>query len=505
MKWLNKPIYIKLTFLSAVVTGLMAHIYMMTNKLPNADEVGHINSYGQGIRVGRWFLEILGELADTLVGNYSMPFFNGFLFICLLGVAACQLVYIFEIKDSVCGIFMGAIFTVFPSVTNTMMFMFTAPFYGIAILMAVMAAKYILKPTLRSKAIGIILLILSSAVYQAYFPLCAAILVARLIQKAEEGVEIKAAIQYMLCCGVGASIYLLSVPLISKLSGVELVSYKNANQIGNVFMSQGLGKKLVMAYRAFINMMTVGFVGLTEYRIMRIIFMLMMGIAVALIGRRMYSSLRKGRGYGNAAWQAVLTIVYPLAVFSIYLSGAGKNDVYALMMFPAVMLFVLPIVLVYDCYGKVGRVLESICSYTLVICMSCIIVLYIRFANEYYLWMQMDFNQTKSYFTSIVTQIKECEDYEPEDEIVFVGDKFEDITITGTDNFQDISMEDGSGYLIHTYSYGDFIRYYCGFNGKISDRQDEVKEWEEVKKMPVYPKEGSISKIRGTIIVKVEE
>ena len=72
---------VTITFFSGIVIGIFAHLYMYMNKLPNADDVGAIFNYGQGARVGRWFSELLGDLIGRVLGNYSMPFFNGIVFL----------------------------------------------------------------------------------------------------------------------------------------------------------------------------------------------------------------------------------------------------------------------------------------------------------------------------------------------------------------------------------------------------------------------------------------
>ena len=46
---------------------------------------------------------------------------------------------------------------------------------------------------------------------------------------------------------------------------------------------------------------------------------------------------------------------------------------------------------------------------------------------------------------------------------------------------------------------------YCGFNRINEEMEEEVITWQEVKEMPKYPNEGSIRKVRGVIVVKLQE
>ena len=40
--WLKIPSYIRLTFVSAFIAGLLAHFYVISRKLPNLDDIGHL-------------------------------------------------------------------------------------------------------------------------------------------------------------------------------------------------------------------------------------------------------------------------------------------------------------------------------------------------------------------------------------------------------------------------------------------------------------------------------
>ena len=59
----------KLPFLSAVVSGLFAHMYAFTNKLLNADEISALFSKGATVKSGRWglLLESRPDLEGCLI------------------------------------------------------------------------------------------------------------------------------------------------------------------------------------------------------------------------------------------------------------------------------------------------------------------------------------------------------------------------------------------------------------------------------------------------------
>lgn len=511
---IRQPRNIVATFIAAMSVGLFAHLYMLTNKLPNADDVGAMNAYGQGARVGRWFLEIMGEFVGKFVENYSMPLFNGLVLIVLLAVSACVVVKIFGIEDLACCIFVGALFTCFPSVVNTMQFMFTAPYYGVGILFAVLSARCIIKSrSILGMCAGIILLVLSVATYQAYFPLCFSILVAKLIQDVQREQWFKNSFRYAGCFFAGMGGYFVTCFLYNRFFEVEMVSYKGADAWGDFSINE-VFRNIPNAYRAFIRLMTSGYMGLTEYRLLRIIFAIFVIIAGMILTYRFVGLIRE-KMYLRAGGMLLLSLCYPLAIFSLYFSGVGGAAFYAIMLFPVVMLYVLPIILISDinkehgCMSAISEKFVGMINYIVCFAMLGVIILYCRFSNEYYLWMQIDYEQTSSYCTTLITQIKECEGYTKDSEVVILGYCVEDESITGTDNFPDITLggsyEEGNAGMLQTYNYRAFIQNYCGFGQINRELEDEVSCWAEVNDMPVYPSEGAIQNIRGIIVVKLAE
>ena len=89
------PAYIRWTFLMAVVLGLITHLYIFANKLPNHDDVGHLFSASYGTQSGRWLLPTVLQWD----GSYSMPWLIGVLSILCLAVTACLAVSLLRIRS----------------------------------------------------------------------------------------------------------------------------------------------------------------------------------------------------------------------------------------------------------------------------------------------------------------------------------------------------------------------------------------------------------------------
>ena len=122
----------KIAVVSVIVFGLLAHNYMFTNKLPNYDDMG-ITGFGATFRLGRWFLWVLGSIVYHLDFSYSLPWINGIVSLVFIAVSAALLVYIFNLKNKLSIILISGMLVVFPSWTSTFFFMFTAPYYSLAV------------------------------------------------------------------------------------------------------------------------------------------------------------------------------------------------------------------------------------------------------------------------------------------------------------------------------------------------------------------------------------
>ena len=61
----------KKTFLTtaggALVFGMMAHLFVLTNVIVNHDNA-RIHGYGSGVTSGRWFLSVFGNFVNKIWG-----------------------------------------------------------------------------------------------------------------------------------------------------------------------------------------------------------------------------------------------------------------------------------------------------------------------------------------------------------------------------------------------------------------------------------------------------
>jgi hypothetical protein len=184
-RWKQTPEFAAVV--SALVYGMLVHLFALTNILNNHDNIAsQPGGYGMGVDMGRWFLEVLGRLFDKVGLNYNLPSINGVIYIALLAAAAALLVSALKIRSRISAALIGALFVAFPTVTTTMIYRYTAFFYGVSTLLAVLAV-WVLGRFRWSVAVSALLIGISMGIYQAYVPLTIGLMVLQLILLGLEG------------------------------------------------------------------------------------------------------------------------------------------------------------------------------------------------------------------------------------------------------------------------------------------------------------------------------
>ena len=166
------PFTIKVCFLTGIISGLIMHAYMLTNKLPNWDDINNIGSYAVGTEFGRWFLKYV----HLLDGKWSVPWLSGIFAIVLISAAACFVLSALGLKSITSAVLVPLMMLSFPSMCSLFTFLFTADCYAVGILLSCAGVWFIRKYKYGFLP-GIVCLVLCMGIYQAYLCLALGILV----------------------------------------------------------------------------------------------------------------------------------------------------------------------------------------------------------------------------------------------------------------------------------------------------------------------------------------
>lgn len=330
---------------AALVCGFVTHLFGLVNVLHNYDDIGiQPFGYGTGITSGRWFLSALGDLLCDLGISYNLPLVNGLLFLMLLAVAAGFTVNIFHIQNKQYAAVIGMLFTVFPAVTSTMFFRYTTVYYGIAILLSVLAA-WVLPNRKGGLVISAVFSAMALGIYQAYIPITIGIFVIQLLQKA---IGKKARFRELVREGIydcvallaGLVLYFALLVVFLKVYGVSLSNYNGANEMGNLSLSEVPGLLYKTIYY-FCMIPFKDYCGIAEMPIQRMAY-LVLGICTAIVV--LYALILEKGKIGHQLFICGMCVILPVAVNFVRVMFPNVW-IYTLMLFSFALVPCVPLVL----------------------------------------------------------------------------------------------------------------------------------------------------------------
>lgn len=494
----------KIAFISAVIFGFIAHMYMFTNKLPNFDDIAYMNKFGTTFRYGRWFLWVIGATAYHLEFVFSLPWLNGLLTLVTLAVSAGLIAELLGLKSKVSNVLVGAALVVFPSWTTTFFYMFTAPYYGFAVLLTVLSVYF----TVRYKKgilISAILMACSLGIYQAYLPFTATLYVVLLFTMLYEKYSyadiLKRCFYYLFSLGIGVACYFILMRLSLAITGQELTAYKGISSMGKISLSRILELINIICnnyFGVFLNNnleISYNFIAKGMYFLLFIINgILILDLIVKNI---------TAKDYLKAAEVVVLALAFVLAINSIYIMC--EDGIYSIMYYSYAFMMIFPLVLIDRTVERQENRITVGLEYivTLILCVG--VFCYCHFANAQYLSLHLSYEQSYSFCNTLITQIKSMDGYRDDMPVVLAGEKFVDDSLYHNDVMSAFSISGKDDALIDAYSRHEFFWFYCGFDAKFMTVGELSAEAQtEIAEMPNYPKEGSIKMIDGVIVVKAE-
>lgn len=504
-------------FVSGITAGLLTHLYMLTHKLPNWDEVNNFSGYGQGVGIGRWFLHYVHYLG----GRWSIPMVHGILAIIFLSVSACLISEVFGLRRTSSLIVVSMAMLTFPSVAGTMAFMFTVHTYAMSVMMMCLSIylihryKYGLVP-------GAVLIICGMGIYQPYVSFAIGLMLgsmlADLLRKKKNGKEtlltgIKYAVVLLASVGIYMIICRLFYPDIAQPD-----SYGGAGQMGQIAVSE-MPRLIGRCYKRFLEYFLLKPFGYVSSSMHCANILVCMGVGILFLYNMISVKFNKDRlAYilcvlVSALIPMALAFVYfmaPVAPFSILMT-------YAYVLVYAVALMLLEIAADRWQSSKADKKMFSLLRKSVVIVVICSVLLetYTGYliTNEAYFRMSIAYERTAAFFNRILVNVEREEGFVYGDKVAILGEFYYvdnpgpiEIDFMEDNRFREMSgiaLENG---LITSGVRDNFIRIYLGFELPYIEEaaKAEILASEEYLEMPCYPETGSIKKMGGdTWVVKL--
>lgn len=511
MLWNKIPQYIKITFISACISGFIAHFYIFARKLPNHDDIGQLFGSNYGTASGRWLLPHILKLD----GSFSTPWLIGVLAILILALAVCFAVSVMRIRRPLACILTAAIMVTFPAVTATMTYMFSADAYFLSLALACFAAFATNKHRLGFIP-GAIAITLSMGIYQSYFGLAAVLMVGALLFDTMDGeLSLKQLIlkgmRFLAALALGIILYMIIVKITSV--STELVSYMGISEMGHVSVTQ-LPQLIYNAYLEYWHFFIKNSF-YVHFSVLKYAFAI---TAAATLYLGIFIIIKKKLKIKNIIFLLILALLYPLAGNLIYLM-VPDAPVHILMLYGMIGILIAPIALM-EYYlglsqeyasnnrGNWGKSIRSACCWVIVGTLAVTAYAYTIFSNEAYLKMELAYEQTYSFSTRLLSAIERTDGYDENTPIILIGSALDNVAYGPSPELDGITLPGiaDMNELVNSYTYGYFLRRYVGASNIIydikSENSEKHKDSYEVKMMPNYPAAGSIKVVDNYIIVK---
>lgn len=496
-------------FTAALLTGILTHVFALINVLHNFDDIAsQPGGYGGGVSLGRWMLEIIGRLAERSGLNYNLPVVNGIVFIILLSIAAGFAVSALQVRKNVSAALIGMLFVVFPTVSATLFYRFTAHFYGIGILLSVLSV-WVLRRHRLGILLSALLLCCSMGIYQAYVPIAIGLMVLLLIQQALQGETdawglLRSGLYDCAALLLGLLFYFLCMKISVLSTGAQLGAYQGIETMGQLSLGDIPGL-IVQAFGSFCDIAFQDYCGVSGRKLIQLTYRVLGMISGVMIG---YILLVKVKKITMAVAIGVLCLLFPIAVNFIVVMCPG-SWIYTLMVYSFVLVACLPVV-VAECLpsseGKHGRIVHILTKGTGVL-VAFLVFCYGYYDNVNYSALYYANRQVENYVSSIVTQVRMTESFTPEKQWALIGE-IEDPLLKS--HWDEEAYYGGNSYAHHlliNYSRNEWFENYIGYSLPLSSEQSIEKfvQTEEVKAMPCWPSEGSIKVIGDTVVIKFQE
>lgn len=492
--------------LAALISGVIVHLFGLVNTLHNYDDVFSAPfGYGSGIESGRFMLTFLGELAGFFRSNYSLPVVNGLLWIVLMALSVYLVISTLRIQSRTHASLIGVLFAAFPTAASTLIHRFTAVYYGVGLLLAVLAA-WVLYRNKYGLLISAIFTALSLGVYQAFAPITITLFVLQLLQQALEGKSdglsiVKRGLFDCAALILGVVFYFLILKMTLAVTGIALLDYQGIDSMGHISLRE-LPMTLVNAAYLFCTMPLRDYCGLTCTPFLKVCYVLLGGLSIGMIG---YILLTKIRRVDLGVITLLLCAVFPIAVNFVYVM-CPDGAIYTLMVYSFALIACVPVIVCQCLPPSTGERRQKLLARTVAVLIAMLSAGYAYMDNVNYSVIYYCNRQVENYLTAFIAQVRMTEGFDTEKEWAILGD-FEDPLFW-------FDWESGLTYggftgpknNINSHARQGWLRNYLGYGPRMAseERRAQLANMPEVQEMPCWPNDGSIRIIGDTIVIKCQ-
>ena len=491
----------KVCFISALLMGLVAHLYKITNWLPNWDSLVFRYDAQNMIGLGRWFLPVVCAPSSF----YDLPFIAGFLAILFYALGAVCVCKMFDVQKKITAALIGALVATFPPVASALMYNYVADGYAIAFFISCIAAMVLAqdKPKIRVAAI---LIALSAGIYQAFITVTILLLLLHLItellyKNSDFKTLVLKCVKYLIAGVLGMVLYYLVLTVLIKITKADLLDYQGFGSATSMGGSD-LRAALYTIKQSFLGYFFDFSDGWTLFSVLNIILLV---LTVVLY---LTDAIRSKIGLLKTLLLCVLAVLLPVS--ASVLSFLNSSIDYHNLMKMGFFVFYLFLILQYEKTDFAKEKYNTAKCWTILVLTVVLIFNQVIIANISYHKLNMAYEKSYGTLIRIADRIEQTKGSENCDSVLVIGHLEESkaysalvsLDMTGTTDGYILRADDevvGQSVLCSA------LNDYCGkqYTFLAGEEKQALLKKIEQENLGNWPAKDSISVTDNVIIIKL--
>ena len=493
----------KVCFFATLVVGLVAHLYKITNWLPNWDSLVFRYDPQNMIGLGRWFLPVVCSVSSF----YDLPLLNGIIAIVFHAMSAVCICRILNVRKKITASLIGAVIVSFPTVTSVMMYNYVADGYSIAFFMATLAAFFMTREKPRY-IIATALVALSAGIYQAYITVTIMLVLLKLIDdiiyhNASFGNILKKGVCILLSGILGVVLYSVVLKVIMSVTSADLLDYQGINDTASM-SNIDLPGSLYTIKETFVNCFFDVSEGVNMFIALNVLTFVVTAFHYVkyIIVNKVYTKPV------NILSILILGIMLIAGAGCLAFVNAGID--YHNLMLMGYAVFYLFFLILYERGADSARVHTCIKRWLVLLTALAIIANQVVISNVSYHKAQMAYEKSYGVLIRIADRIEQTPEAEECDRIMVLGalENSHNYSINLTPDITGIT----DGYILRaddeTVGQSVLCSALCDYCEKDYDfvsgeEKKKLSQREDVKSMEVWPSKNCVAVVDNTVIIKL--
>lgn len=520
---------------ATVIWYLFAHGYRFANNIYSHDALLDIcqNDSAWQIALGRFVQPVLLFLRGGLCSSWLISF-CALVWICL---GNCLLVHLLKIKHLIAVVIITGVMVCNPTlISANAAFLPWVDFYGLALFLSIFGIWLCKRGGWRCSICGVVSLMLSMGIYQAYICVSIVLVMILLLQAAQENEDRKAVLKRAACYGgallLSAILYFLAWKIFLSVFDIWTAdTYNGMASLGDyseVSLLSLLGMVYGQVFQYFWNpdtFVTMMFKGVSLSIVWKYLLRCVnIVVAAGLIWNVAAINLKRKTKLWQRWFQAGILLLLPAGMNFVCIMS--KSVAHTLMVYAFTLLYVLAAAMAeagclqeadglqkagslqkaggFD--GKDGfrRISPGWRRMLVWLPVLCVIWSNVVYANQVYLKKELQERAMTSLMTRIVAEIEGTEGYVPGVTPVAFSGSFENSPyLQQLEGFEEL-LPYGMGRTTLTYSGTDYA--FLKFEVSVLMNYTRIEAANpEVMDMPTYPSPGSIGYVGDILVIKISE